>query len=1016
MRLLPILFLFISFTALGQRTLFDTAPDESYRNGIELFEKKKYAAAQESFEKFMAKELHDERTIESEYYYAYCALELFQPAAEELFKEFVDAHPYHPKALLAFYDLGNFYYTQKKYEKAIFYLLKTDLELLDEEKSKEASFKLGYSLFVNKAYDEALPHFERAMVGNHSYRYASHYYAGYINFRNGEYDKAYNQLQFAGNDKGYEPIVPYMILSVLYKKGEYDRVIKEGNEYLKRENVKSKEDISLLVAEAYFKAGEYSTSAKYFKTYFDKNSRESRPELLYRYAFALFTSGEYANVKVQLNKIKNAPDSLQGYVWFYLGQSQVQTGEKQFALNSFRSVLNYEVEDKVKKEALFYLGKISYELESYEACIETFEQLNRQYPKHKYSNVVNELLSEAYLNTRNYARALAYVDSIPEKNTHVKKTDQLVSFYYGALLFNKGNFQEALTYYNRSLNYDYDKEVQVASSYWKGEVLSIEKQWEAAKNPYAFVFRNAEPTSEYYINSRFGIGYAYFNTEKYDDALRHFKAFVEAKPKNKAYVNDALVRIGDCYYKLKSEPNHYQKAIDNYAAAILENVPNRDYAYYQTGKILGGPLNDQYQGIKNLNLLIKLHPKSPYVDDALFEKGKIKLENNRSEEAIADFDALINQYPKSNYVPEAHYNVGLAYINSKQYQKAVERFDLILNDYCQSEYAGKALSELRVCYDKLGKPEAHKDKIDKFTACNEDPEVVAAIKYKTVKSDFYDGKYTQALSGAKDFLKNYNSSTSRTEMKYYIAESYYQLDSLSKASEAFEVLLSNNFQEWYNISLERLAEIKQKEGKNTEAIALYKKLLPSSTTKRKQLTALEGLQINYYTAKQYDSSIYYGKEIVQRLNSVIDARNKAQLRIGRAYYAKGDSAVAIEELTVLADKEKDIYSAEANYLIAKILREQGKNDQSLERLKKTVKEYSEFKQWWGESYLLIAENLVDKGKEKQAIAVLESMNEFPIKDIKQRAEKRKQELMPPQEPVPEVEIIDLEGKEADDEL
>ena len=70
------LFLFSIFSVQGQSSLNFTSPDKSYRNGTELLNQGKYLSASKSFEKYLGNGSDPLKLADSEYFIAFCALQL----------------------------------------------------------------------------------------------------------------------------------------------------------------------------------------------------------------------------------------------------------------------------------------------------------------------------------------------------------------------------------------------------------------------------------------------------------------------------------------------------------------------------------------------------------------------------------------------------------------------------------------------------------------------------------------------------------------------------------------------------------------------------------------------------------------------------------------------------------------------------------------------------------------------------------------------------------------------------
>jgi TolA-binding protein len=146
--------LIVSFLLPAQNTLVKTSDDQIFRAAIELLEREKYGSAREMYQRYVDLNRNDLNTIESEYYIAFCALNLFHADAEKLFENFIAKYPFHSKAALAYYDLGTFYYSNKDYEKTITYFEKSDASRLSKPQRLERSFKLGYAYFARKDFEK----------------------------------------------------------------------------------------------------------------------------------------------------------------------------------------------------------------------------------------------------------------------------------------------------------------------------------------------------------------------------------------------------------------------------------------------------------------------------------------------------------------------------------------------------------------------------------------------------------------------------------------------------------------------------------------------------------------------------------------------------------------------------------------------------------------------------------------------------------------------------------------------
>ena len=105
----------VCVTVSGQKNAVYQHADNEFNEGISLYEKEKYGAAQQLFIDVIDKEINplSQLRINSEYYDALCALELFNKDAEYKFNEFVRKHPTNSRKNLVLFQMGRLAYRNK---------------------------------------------------------------------------------------------------------------------------------------------------------------------------------------------------------------------------------------------------------------------------------------------------------------------------------------------------------------------------------------------------------------------------------------------------------------------------------------------------------------------------------------------------------------------------------------------------------------------------------------------------------------------------------------------------------------------------------------------------------------------------------------------------------------------------------------------------------------------------------------------------------------------------------------
>lgn len=968
---------FQAFQVYSQNTLIESSQkDQLYFEAMELLNREKFSAARKTFEDFlevekMAGTSKTIRVAEANYYIAFCALNLFNPDAERLFVNFIEEFPWHTKADLAYFELGSFFYNEKKYDKVIEYLEKADQEKLSEGQKMELQFKLGYAYFSQKQFEKASEYFDRIKNKDHAYTYAASYYAGYLELKEGKYDEALNDLKSAEKNEAYASVVPYLIANVYYQQGENDKLISYAEQLVERKDIKEKAELYLLVAEAQFMKGNYEKASVFFENYASASRGKLSEPLQYRLAFSQYQTGKYKEAAQNFKPIASSDDALGQVSSYYLGLSYLRTGDKQYALLPLRQASKVDFSKQIQEEALFNYAKVNAELNNYNEAIATLKTFNRRYPKSDHVSEADELLGESFLKTSNYTEAINYIESLRNRSLRLNTAYQRVTFYKGVEEFNNKRFDKAIEMFNKSAQFPIDKDIFLATNYWRGEAYSIQKDFEKAINSYSKVFQNTNFQNEYHIKSRYGIAYAYYNLGQYDKALGHFKAYTETleNQTKKLYYDDAILRLADIYAYDKD----YEKAISNYDKAIKSRNPNLDYAYYKKGVVLPFQ-NKNEEALQSFEKVISSFPNSLYVDDALYGKAEIIFTRGEFTEAIPVFSTVIEKYPNSPYIPYSLNSRAISYNNLGRYDSTIEDFRKIIYEYPNHPLSEEALAGIQDALSKADRSEEFEYFREEFVKNNPTSNSLVNIDYQAARSLFNNQKYERAIEALKGYIEKYPESPHNPDAEFFLAESYLKSGRSDVAAEQFKLVISKKKSDYYTRAILRLADIYFKNKEYDKAKDTYNELLSNSNNSKERSIAWASLMETYFALKEFDSVKVFANLIVNQSKYSLDV-NKAYLYQGKVAYVQGDFDAAIDYFITTINLAKDVNAAEAKYMIAKILYDQKKYKQSLEMLYELNNSFYNYEDWLAKSFLLIADNFIATDELFQAKATLQSIIE-----------------------------------------
>ncbi len=301
---------------------------------------------------------------------------------------------------------------------------------------------------------------------------------------------------------------------------------------------------------------------------------------------------------------------------------------------------------------------------------------------------------------KNYQAALNSLDKITVKDDKLKEAYQRVAYYRAIELFRNKKYADASAMFDKSLKYkEMDAEVRAQSLYWKGESNYHLGNYEAARTDWE-MFRQMPGASSLpeYDLIEYNLGYVYFNDGDYARALPLFISFNNQvnQETRSDIAADARNRIGDCYY-VKAD---YSNAIAYYDKVIDYARLDADYAMFQKGFALGLSNNNAAK-VSTLTSLIEKYPKSAYVPNALFERGRGYVALNQPDRGEADFTKIIAWYTSSQFVPPAIVQLGLIYYNAGENEKAVAQFKKVIENYGNTPEARNAVNGLRNAYTEM---------------------------------------------------------------------------------------------------------------------------------------------------------------------------------------------------------------------------------------------------------------------------------------------------------------------------
>ncbi len=981
MRNIFFILLFLS-SSLGfsQATLQQALPEELFSEGLELMSKSEFGSARQYFERYL--ETGDEKYKENaEYNLATCALSLYHLDGETLINKYISDYPSSQSALMAHFELGNYFFRDKNYKKSIIQFKQVNPSVLSKLQKQELSYKLGYGYFSQKKFKEALPHFNSLKATKGKYQVLSAYYAGFIECGTENYEEAINDLKVAAKDPNFAKSVALMLTSVYYQQGDYEELIRYAEPLMVSSNpLKNNTQISIFLAEAYF----YTNSFEKAVIYYQKGEKKLNVETSYNYAVCLSKLEKFDTATEILKRIAGNSTQTEIAASYLLGKAYLAENKKLYALGAFLQIEHVENKE-IAEESKYLAARLSFQLGRTTQSIEILKDFTSKYPSSEHLQEVSNLLAKALVQTSDYQTAITYIESLASITGDVKKAYQKATYLLGVEQFNNRKFRLAVANFEKSINSSVDGVLKAKAQLYTAEAFSLGRKYAEAE-PYYLNVINSQlaSSSKEVLLARFGLGYAQYNQEKYAPAKKQFSMFVsQASSKNPKF-GRALVRLADCEYVSKN----YSSALTHYSTAVNGVFREQDYAYYQIGVIYH--IESKYEeALVKLNRVIAVYKSSPYLDDATFEKGAIYLEMGSYDNAIEAFSNLITKYPRSKYMPYGLEKRALANFNRRKYKSTIADYELFLNKYPYHPSVNNVLLGLQQAYSLDGRPTAFNTTLNRFKNANPEIKGLEGVEFNAIRGYYNDGYYAKAEEGFKGFISNYPNDPNIGEAKFILAESLLRQEKLKEALNIYyQVEKDNIYDQMYKV-YERIADLEYANNNFEKAIENYHQLSKNSISANQQFRAINGLMTSHYYNSSYDSVQVFVNQLLVGDGTRNEFLVSANLFKGKAYFAIGDYDNAEKSFVITTSIANDESGAEAQYMLGELKYLLKQYDASNELLYMVPQKYGNYTTWLDKSFLLIADNFIGKMEYFQAEATLQSIIDNTTSSItKSKAEQR----------------------------
>ncbi|MCC6372064.1 MAG: tetratricopeptide repeat protein [Bacteroidia bacterium] len=989
------LFVFSVNVSVAQKTAAYTDPEQLYKIALELFDKKQYAPAQESFLEYMQVSKSSIPKSDAAYYAAACGIELFNKDSEWQMKQFIEKYPWSTQVNNAYFYLSKSNFRKKKYAEAIEFFEKTDTYKLDKEQLSEFRFKRGYSYLQLGNEEKAKTDFFEIKDIDNKYAFAANYYYSHIAYKEKKYEIALQGFNRLVNNETFGNAVPYYITQIYFIQGKYDKVTKEAPKLLNdTANIQKEGEINRMIGESYFNMKDYAKALTYLKKTELGSGLNTQGN--YVLGYCLYKTNDCPKAISNFQKAVDGKDSVAQNAWYHMADCYIKQGDKLKAKNAFYSAYQLNFDKKITEDALFSFAKLSYELDfsPYNDAVKGFSKYLKEYPQSPRKEECYNILINVYSTTKNYEQAIKSIESLESIDPVLKYTYQKLNYYRGVELFNNSDLDNAEKQFKKSLAQNSDFKLNGLSQYWLAEISYIRKDYSTAIEAWK-KFQTTQGASQLneYDLSNYALGYAYFQRKDKDDysnANISFRKFLLTKNKyDENKIVDAHLRAADCYFMNRD----FAQAADYYRTAIKANKMDVDYALFQ--KAVCDGLNKNYkEKISELQRIEKEFPASPYMSAALSEIAETYHNNIKdNDNAVIYYEKILKNYPNSSFANNCNAQLGNIYFERKQDDKAFAYFDKFVRADSKSEAAKNVLDQIKKIFEAKGDVEG----LTKYFQEIGNPLSDDAVEKASYLAAF-DAYYTQqncdvAMPKWEMYISKFPNGKHIVEAQFCMAQCAYNKSQFEKAMTGYLYVIDKPRNLNSEEALAKASYLYYKDKKYQEALPLFLKLQENAEAPSNKSAGKFGAMRCAFYLNQYDVSLTECGKVLNTEKLTPQQTSEAKYIKARSLFETNRLDDALTEFKLMTKSAKNITGAEAYYYIAKIYYIKGNYKEVENNVNKIVSYEYTSEDWNNRAMILLADAYIAKGDDADARVLLETIiSEKAKQEFIDEAQKRLNDL------------------------
>jgi len=606
-------------------------------------------------------------------------------------------------------------------------------------------------------------------------------------------------------------------------------------------------------------------------------------------------------------------DELYASARFYSANSLLKMGKEEEAASEFEFIVNNIGWSKFREESLFTLGLIYFDLQRYSLCRKNLLILIYQHPDNEHRGNAMYLIGESYAAEGKLSEAIEFLMQSIEDKSDNNYSDY--TLYALASVYEKTkDYKNAVRYYDDLLTYHpssplvFQAQVRIGICYFHlkdyyNSILEL-------SNPRVGELQNENLAEALYI-----LANSHYRVEEYEDAVEIYIEIIERFPNSKL-TRDAQYGLGWAYFQQSKYDDAYN--IFNSLSQGTDSLAIQSFIWKGEAKRYSGNNKDALKIFQDFLEQYPSDPSAPAVESLIgliyFEQknyqlsaqylsnstssndpvtrakaftmlGEIELNKKNYVKARGKFEPAIRITEAENSVHlRALLGLGVSLFFLGEYEEAAEyiREAETINSTFETDKINFYMAE---SYYKAKK---YQEALSRYNAiASTDDQYVKQAIYSRGYCHFNLGSYSNSASQFSEFIERYPNDPRVTDARLRLADSYFGSKNFSAASKIFSQLFkSGNYSSDDPYAYYQYAQALYKSGETEAAINEFRNLqqkFPGSAYAENSLFTIGFIR--------FQNNEY--KEAISDYRNVLEVYKNTTLAPA-VYYSMGDSHFNME--------------------------------------------------------------------------------------------------------------------------